>query len=119
MLPALQPHRPKISPKVVPNPQTRELHSQSAPQSQPMAPKNQIEAMPPYGSNMTPPPMPQIQRPYYNSAHIHPVFFTRSLLRPPFPLPPGAAMSTFANPAAFGYVAESGQRKDAAGRMKL
>jgi hypothetical protein len=42
--------------------------------------------------------------PLYDPAKCHPVFFTQSLRKPPFPFADGGG--GMANPVAFGYVAE-------------
>lgn len=60
-----------------------------------------MEAMPPH------PPL-------YNPALRHPVFFTESLRKPPFPLPFSSAHSFSFSPVAAGYVLE--QRRLPAGR---
>jgi hypothetical protein len=44
---------------------------------------------------------------------MHPVFFTQTLRKPPFPLPGNALVGM--NPAAFGYVAEMPGRDGAVG----
>jgi hypothetical protein len=45
------------------------------------------------------------QRPIYDPAKCHPVFFTQSLRRPPFPFADSGG-SGGNNPVAFGYVTE-------------
>jgi len=53
--------------------------------------------MPPYGL-----PHRSIP-PFYDSATMHPVFFTEKVRRPPFPMPTAAGCGTM-NPVAYGYV---------------
>jgi hypothetical protein len=134
MFPALQPHRPQVIiqrhllhsqskladinsqldlHRPVPNPQIRESQSPSLNSSGHLtAPRNQIEAMPPFAPTPSP-KLPPINLPFshYNSAMLHPVFFTQSLRKLPFPLPNGASSSASYNPAAFGYIAETSGRR--------
>ncbi|KAK4544396.1 hypothetical protein LTR36_004287 [Oleoguttula mirabilis] len=103
MLPALQPSRPKVHSPHHQNPpyqqQTRTLQSQSAEQQTAGPPRNQIEAMPP---SSTPPIKQQAAMPMYNPAVTHPVFFTETWRKPPFPLPFNAGFSPVAAGYAFG-----------------
>lgn len=72
-----------------------------ASQTKTQSPANQIEAMPP---SLTPSARQGIAAaapsPMYNPATTHPVFFTQSWRRPPFPMPFNEGIS----PAATGYV---------------
>ncbi|KAF2772896.1 hypothetical protein EJ03DRAFT_173003 [Teratosphaeria nubilosa] len=99
MLPASQPHRPKLQGHQQPSPlyqqQTRTLHSASSPQLS--RPTSQIEAMPPF---TTPIERTNHPLPMYNPALVHPVFFTDAWRKPPFPMPLSAGIS----PVAAGYV---------------
>lgn len=66
------------------------------------SPKCQIEAMPP-NEKYTPAAVAakqQAPQHVYNAAFVHPVFFTSSWRKPPFPLPINPGLS----PAATGYV---------------
>jgi hypothetical protein len=138
MLPSLQPHRPKVSsikcfypssndiqlPKSSPKLQQEQIRHKGTqdllrnPPSNPSSnhlgnqnkPRSQLEAMPPFA------PLPHLMtRPIrpapYSSATCHPVFFTQTLLKPPFPLPIGPGAATGLNPVAFGYIPESGARR--------
>jgi hypothetical protein len=71
------------------------------------APKTQTEALPQIiqggmTSNGTPAVGPQS----FNTAYVHPVFFTNTLRKPPFPLPRDPNPASY-NPVALGYLAES------------
>ncbi|EGP84416.1 uncharacterized protein MYCGRDRAFT_87541 [Zymoseptoria tritici IPO323] len=95
MIPSLQPSRPKVpaqSQHV--QQQTRTFHTHAT------APRNQIEAMPPFTTPET--AKAQLVSPVstYNPATTHPVFFMNNFRKPPFPLP----MNTGFSPAATGYV---------------
>jgi hypothetical protein len=77
--------------------------------------------MPPFRTPIT--PLPRVsQPPIYCSATCHPVFFTQSLLKPPFPLPNGANLAVGLNPVAFGYIHESARHSistESVARTKL
>ncbi|KAF2429018.1 hypothetical protein EJ08DRAFT_698811 [Tothia fuscella] len=130
MFSSLQPHRPTIQP---PNPHPTHQQSRQFHPTQPLQPpnlqlqslqrppKSQIEAMPPSFSppatHFTPPQ--STIRPQWDPATCHPVFFTQSLRKPPFPFTDsGGGM---VNPVAFGYVAEvfGGSRGGGGGGAKL
>jgi hypothetical protein len=70
-----------------------------------MKPRNQVEAMPPFGLVAQPPFPSRTMQPVFNSATCHPVFFAQTLIKPPFPIPHGPGVAGV-NPAAFGYIAE-------------
>ncbi|KAF1838065.1 hypothetical protein BDW02DRAFT_565328 [Decorospora gaudefroyi] len=124
MIPALQPSRPK-PPQQSPLPtyaqqqQRRATHETSHTQQQPtnlqpFKPTSQIEAMPPFGPPQTP---PSFFTPLYDSAVRHPVFFTQTLKKPPFPIPHGASQGW--NPVASGYIVERRRGEVVAGKTKL
>lgn len=54
--------------------------------------------------------------PLYDSAIRHPVFFTQTLKKPPFPIPQVASQGW--SPVASGYIAEQ-KKIEANGRTKL
>ncbi|KAF2688218.1 hypothetical protein K458DRAFT_294350 [Lentithecium fluviatile CBS 122367] len=142
MLPALQPSRPK-APQQLSQPtythiQTRAVHETPQPYTQPhtqphvqrlpatlsmslsqqqntFKPRSQIEAMHPFAASspFSPP------RAFYDSAIRHPVFFTETLRKPPFPIP--AVASQGWSPVASGYIMEERRsaRKDGVARGKL
>ncbi|KAH7394954.1 hypothetical protein DE146DRAFT_66367 [Phaeosphaeria sp. MPI-PUGE-AT-0046c] len=110
MLPSLQPSRPKPpqqpAPPMYGQQQRRAVH-EATHQNQPRvtlantsagAPRNQIEAMPPFPPAQAPPQF------FYDSAIRHPVFFTQNLKKPPFPIPQIASQGW--SPVANGYVME-------------
>ncbi|CAI6273243.1 unnamed protein product [Periconia digitata] len=122
MISSLQPNRPKVSPQHPhtqhPTPQyqqqTRATSTSSHTSQQPHPqqshhqphPYNQVSAMPP-----NPAPMNSHNIQLYNAATRHPVFFTPTLFKPPFPLPHVAAGQTMwgrSSPVASGYVLERG-----------
>ncbi|KAF1994432.1 hypothetical protein P154DRAFT_475986 [Amniculicola lignicola CBS 123094] len=85
----------------------------------PQRPRSQIEAMPPFApaparaptqaqAHAFPPP-----HMLYNSATRHPVFFTETLRKPPFPIPRLAAQAW--NPVASGYIFEGGKSREGDG----
>lgn len=90
--------------------------------------RSQIEAMPPTmapPSAFAPPPGPILQprlsntplSQHYDSSIRHPVFFSPTLRKPPFPLP--YAASGGVNPVAQGYVVENGGNAARGVRTKL
>ncbi|KAF2703220.1 hypothetical protein K504DRAFT_451736 [Pleomassaria siparia CBS 279.74] len=115
MLPALQPSRPKQQQQ-----QQRSVyappHSPSSSPAphvlNPSRPRNQVEAMPPFGPTHHPFSPP---KGFYDSAVRHPVFFTSQLKKPPFPIPEIASRGW--SPVASGYIMES-KRAEANGASK-
>jgi len=123
MLPALQPKRPTVNPPQKPQPgyaeqQKRSITDQSLPAAPPpphnhtahgsstsqlqRRPRNQLEAMPPFGPPQAPLMPP---RALYDSAVRHPVFFSEQLRKPPFPIPQMGSHGF--SPIASGYIVES------------
>jgi hypothetical protein len=96
----------------------------------PYRPRTQIEALPPGGIlqdfNFNQSQCPGMPRPFtsapvspppqqYDSATRHPVFFTRTLQKPPFGVGAGNSVS----PVAMGYVENSVLQKRDGGNVKL
>lgn len=99
----------------VPSPLSTTSHTQQQQPLNPARPRNQLEAMPPFGPGQAPfMPSPA----FYDSATRHPVFFTEQLRKPPFPMPEFASHGF--SPVASGYIMES-KRTDPSGvpRTKL
>ncbi|OSS44178.1 hypothetical protein B5807_11242 [Epicoccum nigrum] len=120
MIPSMQPSRPKLpSQPTHIQQQRRTTHSPPQPQpaqqqqqpththappgsSQGSKPKSQIEAMPP---TRTPPmSLSAPAKSAYDAATRHPVFFTSSLRKLPFPMPQVGSAGW--SPVASGYVLE-------------
>ncbi|EMC91956.1 hypothetical protein BAUCODRAFT_312059 [Baudoinia panamericana UAMH 10762] len=103
MFPSHQPTRPKLPTPPTQNPrfqqQSRSSSSDLGTKPESIGPRNQLEAMPP---SKVPAPIAQVPSgsAVYNPAIVHPVFFSSSWRKSPFPLPTTAAFS----PAAVGYV---------------
>jgi hypothetical protein len=72
------------------------------------APRSQIEAMPPGMMRSHNSVAAGVQA--FSSAHLHPVFFTNTLRKPPFLLP-GALNPASYNPVALGYLTESSVKR--------
>ncbi|KAF2993258.1 hypothetical protein E8E13_001044 [Curvularia kusanoi] len=124
MIPSLQPSRPKLPPQPT-HIQQQRRPTHTAPSSQPsqhtpphipptssQRPKNQIEAMPPIrappqslpaSTNTFTPALAPAQS-FYDAATRHPVFFTGSLRKLPFPVPHMGSQGW--SPVASGYVVE-------------
>ncbi|KAK5695071.1 hypothetical protein LTR17_024656 [Elasticomyces elasticus] len=103
MLTSLQPSRPKVQPPHRPDPLFQQQIRTSHTQAEDKVPRNQIEAMPPNTSSPGTAAGPALT--LYNPALVHPVFFSESWRKPPFPLPINASF----NPVAAGYVFGNGR----------